>query len=281
MLRLAFRLWRRRPELLYTLTVLPNIWGRLFAGLMGIPVVSGYRNLHPRQHERLLHRFSARIIANAEALKREMITRLGVPPERIAVVANAVDTDDFSPEFAARSGTPLIVCVARQERQKDIPTLLSAFRRVQAAVPEARLEIVGNGSLRFEAPPNTAFLPGRRDIRPCLRRAWLLALSSAVDEGMPNAVLEAMACGLPVVATGVGGVPELVIDGKTGLIVPPRDPVALSDALIALLQDEARRRAMGAAGRRRVLDEYALAQMVLRTENELLKAAEGTRRSRH
>lgn len=269
LLRLALQLWRNRPELLYTLTVLPNIWGRLFAGLMGIPVVSGYRNLHPRQHEQLLHRLSRRIIANAEALKHEMVEHLGVPPERIAVIANAVDADDFSPHAESRSDVPLVVCIARQERQKDIPTLLSAFRRVQVAIPEARLEIVGNGSLRFEAPPNTAFLPGRRDIQLCLRRAWLLVLSSAADEGMPNAVLEAMACGLPVVATNVGGVPELVVHGKTGLIVPPGDPEALSDALISLLRDGELRQSMGKAGRQRALAEFSIPRMVQQTETVL------------
>ncbi|MCC2113951.1 MAG: glycosyltransferase, partial [Hyphomicrobiales bacterium] len=74
-LRLASRLWRERPDVLYTLTVLPNIWGRLFAGLLGITVVSGYRNHRPGQHEWLLARFSAKIIANAERLKDELTTR--------------------------------------------------------------------------------------------------------------------------------------------------------------------------------------------------------------
>ena len=84
--RLAWRLCRQRPDVLYTLTVVPNIWGRLFAGLLGVPVVSGYRSLHPRQHEWLLHRFSARIIANAAALKEQLASCSGIVPDQITVV---------------------------------------------------------------------------------------------------------------------------------------------------------------------------------------------------
>lgn len=273
LMRLALRLSRDRPALLYTLTVIPNIWGRAFAGLLGIPVVSGYRSLRPRQHDRLLHRFSARIIANAAALKDIMTQRLGIEPGRVAVIPNGVDGDYFSPDESARSEIPLVVCVARLVGEKDIPTLLEAFRLVQIELPAARLEIIGNGRVPATAAPNVRFVPGLDDIRPHLRRAWVFALSSR-SEASPNAVLEAMASGLPVVAPRVGGVPELVKDRSTGLLVPPRDPEALSQALATLLRDGELRQAMGRAGRERALAKFGVPRMVHETEVVLREVAQ-------
>ena len=98
--RFAMRLWRGRPDLLYTIGTLPNLWGRLIGGLMRIPVISDYRGLVPRQHERLLHRFSARIIADNAALKDVMTQRLRIEPDRIAVISNGVDGGACSPDDA-------------------------------------------------------------------------------------------------------------------------------------------------------------------------------------
>lgn len=273
LLRLAWRLWRHRPELLYTLTVVPNLWGRSFAGLLRIPVVSGYRSLLPRQGERLLHRFSGRIVANAAVLGELMTARFGVEPERIAIVPNAVDAEYFAPDETPKSPDPLIVCVARLVAEKDLPTLVAAFRRVRDAMPSARLDIVGAGPLMPPTTPGLRVVPPNTDIRPHLRCAWVFALSSA-SEASPNAIAEAMACGLPVVATRVGGIPELVADGVTGQLVPPRDPVALAAALSALLRDADRRERLGAAGRRHVEAALSPAAIVRRTATVLLEVAQ-------
>jgi glycosyltransferase involved in cell wall biosynthesis len=272
--RLAWRLWRRRPALLYTLTVVPNVWGRLLAGILRIPVVSGYRGLAPRQHERLLHRLSARIIANARVLRHRLTTEFGIEPDRIAVIPNGVDCDDFCPSGTQRSDQPLVVSVARLVGEKDIPTLLEAFRLTRLEVPGARLDIIGNGpGPTPTALPHVRFLTGTGDIQTHLRSAWVFALASH-SEASPNAVLEAMACGLPVAATRVGGIPELVEDGVNGLLVPPRDPVALSAALTALLRDAGRREVMGAAGRKRAESCFQLPHMVRATEAVLREVAQ-------
>lgn len=271
-LRLALRLRREPPDLLYTLTVLPNIWGRLAAGLLGIPVVSGYRNFRPRQHDRLLHRFSARIIANAERLRDVLVTELGVPAARVAVVPNGVDVERFSPEGRAEAVAPLILCVARRAPIKDLPTLVEAFRLLRADMPEARLRIIGDGPVELTAAENLELCPGSSDVRAALSEAWVFALSS-LNEGAPNAVLEAMASAVPVVATNCGGVPEIVVEGHTGLLVPPRDPQALAKALAKVLRDEGLRRRMGEAARARALEKYSIAGMVTATENVLALAA--------
>ncbi|GEM_PF-539302 len=271
--RLGWRLFKSRPGLLYTLTAVPNIWGRLFAGVLAIPLVSGYRSLLPRQHERWLYRFSTRIIANAATLKEIMTARFGVEPDRIAIVPNAVDTDYFSPDETRRLPEPLIVCVARLVVEKDLPTLLAAFEFVRAEVPEARLEIVGSGPVALAPAANAHLAGSARDVRPYLRRAWVFALSS-VSDASPNAIAEAMACALPVVASRVGGIPELIIDNGTGLLVPPRDPAVLAAALITLLRDDARRKAMGTAGRERVRASFSIAATVRKTEEVLLEVAQ-------
>lgn len=273
LLRLAARLWRDRPDVLYTLTVLPNIWGRLLARLMRIPVVSSYQSVMPRRHERLLHSFSARIIANAAVLKCIMTERLRIEPGRVAVISNGVDGDHFSPAETSRSIDPLVVCVARLEEKKDIPTLLEAFRLTRAEMPAARLDIVGNGPVAMAAAPNVRFLPATVDVRAHLRRAWVFALASS-SEAPPNVILEAMASGLPVVATRIGGIAELVEDGKTGLLVPPHDPTALSAALTSLLRDGALRKSLGEAGRQRALTAFSLPRMVRQTEKVLREVAQ-------
>lgn len=271
-LRLFWRLLRQRPDVLYTLTVIPNIWGRLMAGALRIPLVSGYRNHRPPQMERWLHPLSRQIIANAPQLQDVLTRELDVPASRVNVVPNGVDFKHFSPDRRNEAATPLIVCVARRVPRKDLPTLVAAFAALRAQIPEARLEIIGDGPVTLKAIDHLTLLPGDSDVRAALSRAWVFALSS-IDEGAPNAILEAMASGLPVVATDAGGVADVVRDGQTGRVVPQRNPQALCAALADLLQDADRRRAMGQAGRRRAEQAYSLGGMVAATEAILLQVA--------
>jgi len=286
-LRLAALLRRDPPPLLYTLTVAPNIWGRLFGRLFGVPaLVSGFRALEPRQWERLLWRLSDRIICNAEALRERAVGRHGAPPGRVAVVPNAVDCDRFSPADAEPG--PEVVSVARLVPDKNPLALLEAFARVAPERPGARLVLAGDGPLRpsLEArasEPDLAgrveFAGGRPDVRPLLARARVFALSSA-REGSPNAVLEAMAAGLPVAAPAVGGLTELVRHGETGLLAPPGDVPALAEALARLLDRPEEARALGLAGRERVLREHSLEAMLRATERVLQEALAAARERR-
>lgn len=279
--RLAWRLLRRRPQILYTLTVVPNIWGRVFGALACVPVVvSGYRSLMPRQQERFLWRLSDKIICNAEALKKIMIRQFAVAPARIAVIPNAVDADWFRPEPTAKDPQPTVVFVGRLVAEKDPLNLLEAFRLAALRLPQARFEIIGNGPFKPEMETRIRvcslesrikLLPATADIRPALRKAWVFALSST-SEASPNVIIEAMAMGLPVVATRVGGIPELVADGATGLLVEPRNPANLAEAIITLLTDEARRCSMGENSREIILARHSIQTMVSQTERELLAA---------
>jgi len=285
LVRLARELFCRPPHLLYTLTVVPNIWGRVLGRLAGVPaIVSGYRSLLPRQHEKRLWPLSRRIICNAAVLKAIMVRRCGVPPRKIAVIPNAVDTDFFSPSREPKPEAPTLLFVGRLVREKDPLTLLRGFARVQKAVPDSRLVMVGQGPLkaRVVAHIRTAslggsvtLLPPGEDVRPFLERAWLLVLPS-ISEAAPNVVLEAMAAGLPVVATRVGGTGELVEDGCTGRLVPPADDLRLAAAVMDLIRDEDLRRRMGREGRRRMVRHHSI-QEITRCTERVLAAAVGTR----
>ncbi len=278
---LARKLLSNRPEILYTLTVVPNIWGRVFGRIARVPVVvSGYRNLMPKQHERWLWRLSDRIICNAEILKQTMVSKFFVDPLRIAVVPNAVDADFFRPDQTEPCKPRTVLFVGRLVPEKDPLNLLEGFSLAAQAVPDATFEIIGNGPFKsqleerikeYGLESSVKLLPAEADLRPAFRRATVFTLPSA-NEASPNVVIEAMAMGLPVVGTRVGGIPELIEDGHTGILVEPGNPRSLADALVALLTNEDQGRAMGRAGRERVLACHSLEYMVSRTEEVLLEA---------
>jgi glycosyltransferase involved in cell wall biosynthesis len=197
----------------------------------------------------------------------------GAPEGRTAVVLNGVDTARF--ELPRRSHEGLrIGTVGRIEKQKNLGVFLDAAALVLAERPDAKFEIVGDGSLRahFEAEVErrglrgTVSLPGtRRDVPSFyagLDQLWL----TSDYEGTPNVVLEALASGLPVVATRVGGTPEVVDDGVTGVLVEAGDAVGVASASLALARDPARSAAMGQAAAAAARERFSIAAMVRATE---------------
>lgn len=278
--RLAFGLARSRPDILYTLTVVPNIWGRLLGTVTRVPViVSSWRDLFPKQYESWMWRLSTRIIANSATLKDLHVDRYGVHPGRISVVHSGVDPIFFQSDIGQRGKEPTVLFVGRLAKEKDPFTLLEAFKLSLEKIPEARLKILGNGRLhkkilayvKFnEIGSRVSVIPGVKDVRPFLREAWLFAMTS-VQEAFPNSILEAMSSGLPIVATKVGGIPEMVVHGETGFLCEPRDVLGISEALVALLQNEQERISMGSKGRLRIQSKFSLGKMVLETERVLLE----------
>jgi glycosyltransferase involved in cell wall biosynthesis len=181
------------------------------------------------------------------------------------VVALGIDLDRFEgARPALRSDRPLVGNVARLAPQKDHRTLVEAAR----LVPEADFVIVGDGELRGElegaAGPNVRLLGERGDVPELLASFDVFAFPS-LFEGLCLAVIEAQAAGVPVVATPVGGIRETVVDGETGLLVPPRDPGALAAAIRRLLDDRPAAEAMAAEGKRRVHERFSVERMVAET----------------
>jgi glycosyltransferase involved in cell wall biosynthesis len=279
------RLWRRLQDqpvdLLMPLTVAPNIWGRVLGRLARVPVIVGNcrgGGAPRRQHERWLWPLAHHIICNSAALKRVLTRSCRVPEARVTVIPNGVDTDYFRPAPETPQPYPAVVLsVARMVPDKDPETLIRAFALAAPAFPQAQLWLVGEGPLlpavrrlaeATLAPGSFRFIPPQADLRPQFRQASLLALSSRT-EALPNVVLEAMAAGLPVAATAVGGVPELVAPARTGWLAAPGDPPGLAAVMSRLLEDPEQCRAFGRAGRERALRDFSLQTMARRYEDVL------------
>jgi glycosyltransferase involved in cell wall biosynthesis len=275
------RLHRQPPDLLMLLTVVPNIWGRILGRLARVPVIVGNcrgGGAPWRQHEWLLWPFMDHLLCNTTALKNELTQRYRIPASKITVILNGVDTEFYRPGPAGLRPNPqVILSVARLVPDKDHDTLIAAFSQVAAAFPQAELWLLGNGPRReaIEAlaartlpPGRVRFWPGQPDIRAFLHQAGLLVLSSRY-EALPNVVLEAMAAGLPVAATRVGGLPELVAPGRTGWLVPPGDAPALAAAMSQALGDAEAREALGRTGREIAVRDFSLEAMTRRYETVL------------
>jgi glycosyltransferase involved in cell wall biosynthesis len=286
--RLGRRLQTHPPDALLPLTVVPNIWGRVLGRLARVPLIVGNcrgGGAPRRQHEAWLWPLAHHILCNSQAVKSVLRERCRVPEDRLTVIPNGVDTDYFQPAAGPEAGPPRVLSVARMVPDKDHQTLLQAFRLTVREHPEAELWLVGDGPRLAEVRESARqllpgarvkFLAPREDLRPLLAQASLLALSSKT-EALPNVVLEAMAAGLPVVATRVGGVPELVVPGLTGWLVASGDALGLAAALSQVLGDPDTRQAMGRAGRRRAEKEFSLKTMTQQYESVLDRLLAQTR----
>jgi len=288
-----YRLLRRgRPTILHTWMFHANFLGRITGRLASVPVIITSRrniNIGGPWRERL-SRWTAglddRVIAVCELARQAEIERARVPPDKVVTVYNGVDPQQFAaldPQAAVRirrtfdipAQAPLLGAIGRLHPQKGFTDLLTAMAQVRECFPAARLLLVGDGGLRDDLEAQTrvmdlsevvTFAGLRTDVPEILVALDLFVLPS-LWEGLPNAVLEAMVAALPVVATMVGGTLEVVVDGVTGLLVPPRDPQALAQAINALLGDPERRYKMGQAGRERVRQRFSVKRMVEETES--------------
>lgn len=296
-LRLGRALRKLAPHVLVPCTALPNIWGRVWGRLAfggcscGPRIVGTCRGggAPLRQHERLLWRLADHMICNSREL-RSILLDMGMPATRLSYVPNGVDTDFFSPAALPPSRRePLILCVARLAADKDHLTLLRAFETVLENCPDARLRLVGDGPeetrLRHWAEERAAggrveFVAGGPDMRAHYSAARVFALSS-VREGQPNVLLEAMSCGLPVCATAVGGIPQLLDDGIAGFLSPPGDAASFAANLCRLLRDGEACDTLGRTGREKMESRFSFARMV-QAHEEIFSgvAARGNRTER-
>jgi sugar transferase (PEP-CTERM/EpsH1 system associated) len=217
--------------------------------------------------------------ADMEAWNRKVIK---VPAHKSRMLANGIDAERFRPletgetrpDFGFGPGCTVIGTVGRVQDVKDHATLVDAFALLRARLPQQaaklRLAVVGNGPLlpalrdkvRALGLEGLVWLPGARNDVPGILRGFDIYAISSIAEGTPGSVLEAMLTNLPVVGTRVGGVPEVVDEGRTGQLVPPRDPEAMAAAFERYVLDPAHACAHGAAGRTRVLTHYSMPAMV-------------------
>ena len=268
-----------RPDVVHTHTAKAGLLGRTAAlGARPRPalvhtyhghVLSGYfgpaASALFRRAEAGLARRTDRLVAVAGAVRDELVSAHGVGRrEQYVVIPPGIDAARTAPDRAAgaalrarlglRPGDVLVGCVGRLEPVKRVDRLLDAWERVAAAAPRAQLLVVGEGEhgeavrARLQSLPRARWLAPRRELGVIYGALDVLALPSA-REGLPQVVVEALAAGVPVVASAVGGVPALIEHGRTGLLVPEGDGAALAEALIALATQDGRRAELAAGAR--------------------------------
>ena len=288
-----YRLLRlEMPDILHTWLFHANIPGRVIGRLAGVPtILSSERTmemegLSRRWLNRVTAPFANQILCVSQRVADYAVQEIGIPSNKILIIPNGIDLAPYQnlpeqSEARQRFGLPvasqLVGTVSRARPVKNLELLLEAFAILTSSKesqPDGmHLAIVGDGPLlpnllaqtrRLGISNQVFFLGEQEDIPTFLAGLDVFVLSSQF-EGLPNAVLEAMAAGLPVAATAVGGVPELVVPGETGLLVPSNEPQALALALSHLLADEPQRKRLGQAGQERVAHYFSIKNTVGQT----------------
>lgn len=297
-LRLAGYLRRNGIGIVHTYNFYPNVFGIPAAKLARVPrIVASVRDtgayLNPLQAraQKVVCGVADAIVANADAVRRWLIDQ-GHPAEKITVIRNGIDTARFASlenrgrlhrELGLPDGAPLVAVVARLSPVKGIDDFVRAASRLAGEFTEARFVLFGSRQNREEPEfvyagemhrlacelgiGDRVFFAGcRADIAELLPELAISVLPSHT-EGLPNAVLESMAAGVAVVATNVGGIPEVIEHEVTGLLVPPHDPEALAAAISRLLKNRALAASLAAEAKRAAQERFSVGRMVRETEN--------------
>ena len=292
-LYLVFRLARRLRDLdpcvVHTHLLHADLYGTVAARMAGVPaIISSRHNDDPFRARwplsfllRIINRYTNRFIAISETVRAFTVKTEKVPVSVVDTVyyGLAVDTEynrhviDARDEFGLLKG-PLLVCAARLTEQKGHKWLLRAFRLVVNQLPETSLLLLGDGPLRehledtvvnLDLAKNVRFAGWRTDVMNILPSTDLFVLASEW-EGFGLAILEAMSFSLPIIATKVGGIPEVVLDGETGWLVKARDSDAFAGTILAALSSPDKMLQCGQRGKLRVHDTFSVQKMIFDTE---------------
>ena len=271
--------------------------GRIAATLNGVPTIytpNGFYFLDTKSTikqliflwlEKFAGLFTNKLIAVSDSEKKTVIENGIVPSNRVTVIPNAIDPEPFEFNLAGRQRvraelgfteeTLIVGTVSRYIPQKDPLTLVQTAKLVLDVLPEIRFVWCGEGEMREETEALAKklgihsafhFLGFRSDVKDIMNTFDVFLLSS-IFEGLPYTLLEAMALGLPLVATDVVGSRDVIVNGENGLLVPPKSPQKLADALSDLLQNPQKRQYMGSNGRQLLLQKYNLKKAVLDTQS--------------
>jgi glycosyltransferase involved in cell wall biosynthesis len=279
-IRLARLCRQLRINIFHAHDIYSDVFAAPWARLAGARVITSRRWWEGlpgpmwRTATRISHRAAHIVLANSPAIGM-LLEREGVHPSRIAIVPNFVDAAAFEPidatikdqlhrELRLAAG-PIVGIVANLLPIKDHASLLRAAATLKGQWPRLRVVLVGDGPCRADLEQLATTLDlgehvvfaGRRPHLPNLQRLFDVSVLCSTSEGLPNVVLEAMAAGRPVVATNVGAVADAVVNGETGILVPPRNPPALAAGLSELLANGPRARRLGEAGAARARTHYS------------------------
>jgi len=281
---LTKELRRQRPDIVHNYLLRANLVGSISARLAGVPVVlCSKRGCHFRKGFELVsakigNALANRVMVNATAVREFVHDNEGCPLDKMTVIPSGVDTSRFQPlpaaDYKARIGVPsdrtVVGVITRMRVRKGVDEFIRAIGKLRRTRPDVHGVIVGEVDLDSELEAlmkslkleDHLSLLGRRSDMPEVLSAFDVFVLCSHDEGMSNAILEAMAMEKAVVATDVGGTREVVRHGQTGLLVPAKDPDALASAIEEVLARPNRMREMGQLGRRVVIDELSAESMV-------------------
>ncbi len=310
MLRLIRLLRQHRPDIVQSHGARPNLYAALAGRWAQVPIIvstihnslydypiSSVRRSLYLLGERLTFTLVDQMVCVAEALAQDLKERSGRDPRKVQVIQNGVDLEAFDPgtvdgskvrrELGLEEDTPLIGIVGRMTPQKGHLDLLTALVQIKAAIPTVKALIVGDGPLRAELVQyarthcldGCCIFTGMREDIPTIMGALDVVALPSLSEGLPFILLEAMAMGKPVVATRVNGVSEVVEDGVTALLVPPRAPDMLARAVITLLHNRELGSRLGVAARQQAERRFGLDRMMREVET-LYEELLSERRSR-
>jgi glycosyltransferase involved in cell wall biosynthesis len=301
--RIARRLRQEGAQVLVTHSSVDAWTGGLAARLVSVPVVRMRHLSVPVQRNpfsrAVYTALCDKIVTTGEAIRTLLVERLRVSPAKVVSIPTGVDPEEFHPsrvdptrirrELGLERGTPLLGMIAVLRSWKGHLVFLQALRRVRESHPDVHAVLVGDGPFRsviqdairchgLEA--RVHLLGHREDVAEILSGLDVVVSASTAAEGIPQALLQALAMRRPVVASDVGGIPEVIRHGETGWLVPPGDPQALGSAVVEALSDRAGAQRMGEQGRKMVEADYSLQRMGERME-ELYRSLAAGRRGAH
>lgn len=297
---------RQQPDILHCYMYKPCIYGGFAAKLMENSLLitsrrclGHFKDAKPyyQSLENLVNRFTDGVLVNAEAVKQDVLQREKISPHKIHVVYNGVDTNRYKPlndETAAfsrlkkrESGipetAPVIGMIANLFPYKGYREFISAASEVHQRHPEVKFLCVGKDCgiqhqieqlIRERGLQEHVIFTGEVRNIPDLLHLIDIQVSASHEEGFSNAILEGMASGKPIVATSVGGTPEAVVHNTTGILVPPKDPTALAQAIILLLENPELAKSLGNNGRTRIEEHFSMETMINKLETWYLELCE-------
>lgn len=292
-LRLIQLLRRERVEVVHSHDAYTSVYGTLCAKLAGVRgVIASRRSWHsPHLQGRILranrvaYRFADRVVGNSPSVSRLVQTEGGVPASRIVTIPNFLDPQAFTAiapdekrrllaEIGVPEGAFVLGIIARLSLVKDHSSLLRAVAILRESTSELHCVLVGDGPERerlvAEATTlgisNIVHLAGERPQTPNLHGLFDVSVLCSTTEAFPNSILEAMAASRPVVATDVGGTPDAVREGTTGLLVPPGNPSRLAAAIMRLYSEPALRTKLGTAGCAAARSDYSASAVMGQVE---------------
>ncbi len=289
--QIARQLKQAQFSLLHTHENRGDILGGMAAKLSGIKAVAAVRGSTDRTLALCLYKvldllalhFFDKVIAVSNSLRWQVISA-GLPQERVVTIHNAIDLEPLEVE-ASMDGLGLkkslgigheeqvVAIVGRLSPEKGHANFFQAAKKILATSPKTRFIVIGNGplgeklkslSVSLDIGPAVSFLGFRQDVAALMKMSDVVVVSS-LREGLPNVILEALALARPVVATRVGGIPEIIRDGETGLLIPPEEPEQLAEALLRLLRNPQEGEKFGERGRAVVAREFNVETMARRT----------------